>query len=318
MTAPHAHTAPQTATTDPIKSDTDAAALVETGANDGYHFNIIRRAIDMIDNDPFAATSTAGLAAAMGISTSHFQRIFTAWAGISPKRYQQVLKLEHAKSLLAQSKPVLEVSERVGLSSSGRLHDMFVTWDAMTPGDFARRGAGLNLTSGWFETPFGAAFAVASDRGLCGLGFQGDDSMATQEADMKGRWPAAHVTPDAAKIAPLVRAAFKGRARILGAQDAATSQAPLALHLIGAPFQLQVWRALLAIAPGEAASYGAIASAIGNPKASRAVGSAIGQNPLAFVIPCHRALRANGALGGYHWGLNVKRAMLAFEAVAAE
>ena len=241
-----------------------------------YHYAVIERALREIDAGGPALTLDA-LADRMGMSAAHFQRVFSAWVGVSPKRYQQYLTLDHARSLLAERFTVLDTALSTGLSGPSRLHDLFLTWEAMSPGDYARGGAGLRIAWGWFDTPFGPAVVMGTDRGICGMGFA---------ADM-------------------------GEAAALGGQAA-----PLAL--MGAPFQIKVWEALLRIPSGHVTSYGEIAAAIGNPKAVRAVGTAVGRNPISLLIPCHRALRKSGGLGGYHWGLPVKRAILAWESARAD
>jgi AraC family transcriptional regulator of adaptative response/methylated-DNA-[protein]-cysteine methyltransferase len=240
----------------------------------------------------------------MGMSAAHFQRMFSAWAGVSPKRYQQYLQLGHAKALLRDRRAVLEVADEVGLSGPSRLHDLFIRWEAMTPGDFAKGAEGMVIRSGTFETPFGPVVAMGTDKGLCGLGFSAEQGEAAVRDDLAARWPGARLVEDVGRLRPWVEEAFGGG----GAR----------LHLIGAPFQIKVWEALLAIPSGQVTTYGEIARAIGKPAAVRAVGTAVGRNPVSWLIPCHRALRTTGALGGYHWGLPVKRAMLAWEAARAE
>jgi len=240
----------------------------------------------------------------MGMSAAHFQRVFSAWVGVSPKRYQQYLTLDHARSLLAERFTVLDTSLSTGLSGPSRLHDLFLTWEAMSPGDYARGGAGLTIAWGWFETPFGPAVVMGTHRGICGMGFAADMGEAAAFEDLQRRWPLADFVEDAARLHPWVQAALGGQA------------APLAL--MGAPFQIKVWEALLRIPSGHVTSYGEIAAAIGNPKAVRAVGTAVGRNPISLLIPCHRALRKSGGLGGYHWGLPVKRAILAWESARAD
>ena len=269
-----------------------------------YHYQVMRRAIELIDGAE-APLSLEELSGAMGMSAAHFQRLFSAWAGISPKRYQQYLQLGHAKALLRERRAVLEVAGEVGLSGPSRLHDLFLRWEAMTPGEFARGAEGLTIRAGLLDTPFGPAVAMGTEAGLCGLGFAAEQGEEAVRADLLARWPGARVVEDRAAVAPWVEAAFGGRGEAR-------------LRLVGAPFQIKVWEALLAIPSGEVTTYGEIARAIGHPRAVRAVGTAVGRNPLGWLIPCHRALRGTGALGGYHWGLPVKRAMLAWEAARAE
>jgi AraC family transcriptional regulator of adaptative response/methylated-DNA-[protein]-cysteine methyltransferase len=268
-----------------------------------YHYNVLRRALEIIDaHGPGLAL--ADLAAEMGMSPAHFQRLFSAWVGVSPKKYQEYLTLDHAKALLADRFTTLEAAEGAGLSGSGRLHDLFLRWEAMTPGEFAARGAGLNIAFGWFDSPFGLVLAMGTDHGLCGLGFAEETGREATYADLAGRWPKARFHEAPEKLRGWVEAAFSGgEAR---------------LHLIGAPFQIKVWEALLQIPSGQVTTYSELARVTGNPRAVRAVGTAVGRNPVSWIIPCHRALRKSGGLGGYHWGLPVKRAMLAYEAARAD
>lgn len=272
--------------------------------SESYHYNVMRRAIALIDARGEGMTLEA-LAGEMGMSAAHFQRLFSAWVGVSPKRYQQYLALGHAKEMLARRFTTLEAAAAAGLSGTGRLHDLFLRWEAMSPGEFARGGAGLVIRHGWFDTPFGEALAMGTGRGLCGLAFVAETGREAAMADMRARWPGADFIEDPGAIAPWVTAAFSGRGEA-------------ALHMIGAPFQIKVWEALLAIPSGHVTTYSEIARAIGHPRAVRAVGTAVGRNPVSYLIPCHRALRKSGALGGYHWGLPVKRALLAWESARAE
>jgi len=264
-----------------------------------YHYNVVRRALDVIDAEPGIGLDP--LAAHLGLSPAHLQRVFSRWAGVSPKRYQQFLALDHARSLLRDRFTTLATADAVGLSGSGRLHDLFLTWEAMSPGDYARGGAGLTIRWGWCDSPFGPALIMATDRGICGIGFASETGAEPAMADLRARWPHARFVEDPMALRAWADAAFGGTGRT-------------ALHLIGAPFQIKVWEALLRIPTGHVTTYSQIAAAIGHPGASRAVGSAVGRNPIGWLIPCHRALRKSGGLGGYHWGLPVKRAMLAWEA----
>lgn len=273
----------------------------------GYHFGVMRRAIDLIDEgDP--TLSLEDLAARMDMSPAHFQRVFSRWVGVSPKRYQQYLALGHAKALLRDRFTTLEASMATGLSGSGRLHDMFVRWEAMSPGEFARSGEGLVIYWGWFESPFGLSLVMGTEKGICGIGFAAETTEEATIADLMSRWPKANYVEDPTMLRPWVLSAY-------GAADGRLSTAPL--YLIGAPFQIKVWEALLTIPSGQVTTYSEIASAVGNPRAVRAVGTAVGRNPVSWLIPCHRALRKSGGLGGYHWGLPVKRAMLAYESARA-
>lgn len=261
-----------------------------------YHYAVIARALKIIDAAGPALTLD-DLAAQMGISAAHFQRTFSAWVGVSPKRYQQYLTLDHARRLLADRFTVLETAHEAGLSGTGRLHDLFLTWEAMSPGTYAAGGAGLLIRWAYVPTAFGEALVMATDRGICGLGFTEEFGRDWSMRDLTARWPNATYAEDAA-IAPLAQAAMGGRGN---------------LHLIGAPFQIKVWEALLHIPSGHVTTYSELAGAVGHPTAQRAVGTAVGRNPISFLVPCHRALRKSGGLGGYHWGLPIKRAMLAWE-----
>lgn len=273
---------------------------------DSYHYQVMGRAIDAVDRLGPQATLDQ-VAAEMGMSAAHFQRLFSAWAGVSPKRYQQYLTLGHAKRLLADRFTTLETALATGLSGSGRLHDLFLRWEAMSPGDFARAGAGLTIYWGWFESPFGPALVMGTDKGLCGIAFSAETTEEAAMEDLVSRWPKALFTEDPMRLRPWVLRAFGV------AQDG-----PVPLYLIGAPFQIKVWEALMQIPSGHVTTYSEIAQAVGHPKAVRAVGTAVGRNPISYLIPCHRALRKSGGLGGYHWGLPVKRAILAYEAARLE
>lgn len=269
-------------------------------ASDRFHHDLMEAALRLIEAQADRQPSLDALAARMGLSPAHFQRLFSRWVGVSPKRYLQWLTLDHARALLRERHSLLDAALDSGLSGPSRLHDLFVRWEAMTPGEFARGAEGLTLRYGWFESPFGPALAVGTDRGLCGLAFAAEVGPDAAMADLRARWPEARYVEDPAALSPWVEAAFrrKGEAR---------------LHLVGAPFQIKVWEALLSIPSGHVTTYSDIARVIGAPKAVRAVGTAVGRNPVSLLIPCHRALRKSGALGGYHWGLGVKRAMLAWE-----
>jgi len=276
-----------------------APTFADTDPDAGrYHYAVMRRAIEAVDAAPHASLDE--LAASVGLSPAHFQRVFSAWAGISPKRLQQYLSLGHAKALLGARHTLLETSLDVGLSGTSRLHDLFLRWEAMSPGEYARGGAGLTIRHGYLDSPFGEMLVMATDRGLCGIAFTEEAGRDAAMADMTRRWPDATYLPDADAVAPFGAGMFTGgEAR---------------LHLIGAPFQIKVWEALMRIPSGHVTTYSDIARAIGHPRAVRAVGTAVGRNPVSYLIPCHRALRKSGGLGGYHWGLPVKRALLAWEA----
>jgi AraC family transcriptional regulator of adaptative response/methylated-DNA-[protein]-cysteine methyltransferase len=272
-----------------------------------YHYGVIARAIEMIDQAD-TPLSLETLAAAMGMSASHFQRVFSTWAGVSPKRYQQYLTLGHAKTLLRERFTTLDVAHGAGLSGTGRLHDLFVRWEAMSPGEYATGGAGLDIYWGWFESPFGAVVVMGTEKGICGLSLAGEIGEQAAIDDLFTRWPNAVFIEDPARLQPWVLTAFGMN----------PNSAPAPLYLIGAPFQIKVWEALLTMPEGQVTTYGALADAIGNPRAVRAVGTAVGRNPIGYLIPCHRVLRKTGELGGYHWGLPMKRAMLGYEAARVD
>ena len=272
-----------------------------------YHYAVIARALTLIDEAGTGLTLD-GLAAQMGMSPAHFQRVFSQWVGVSPKRYQQYLTLDHARRLLADRFTVLDTALTAGLSGGGRLHDLFLTWEAMSPGDYAKGGAGLTVHWGWFDSPFGQALVMGTDKGICGIGFAAETGADATMHDLVSRWPRASFREDPLFLQPWALSAFG-----LSGDPADTK-----LFLIGAPFQIKVWEALLRIPSGHVTTYGQIAGAIGHPAAMRAVGTAVGRNPVSFVIPCHRAIRKSGGLGGYHWGLPVKRAMLAWESARRE
>lgn len=279
---------------------------------DRYHYGVIARALRIIDEPGGATLPLDTLAARLSMSPAHFQRVFTRWVGVSPKRYQQYLTIDHARRLLAERHTLLDAAGESGLSGSGRLHDLFVRWEAMSPGAFARGGEGLAIRWGWFDSPFGPALVMATDRGICGLAFAAETGPEAAMADLRSRWPKATYVEAPDAIRHWVEAAFGAAEGAEGAGDAAP------LHLIGAPFQIKVWEALLSIPSGHVATYSDIAARVGNPRAVRAVGTAIGRNPVSWLIPCHRAIRKTGGLGGYRWGLPVKRALLARESARAE
>jgi len=274
-----------------------------------FHYDLIAAALRYIEARRDQQPSLEEVAAAIGLSSAHFQRVFSQWVGVSPKRYLQYLTLDHAKRLLDDRFTVLDATYDSGLSAPSRLHDLFLRWEAMTPGEYARKGKDLTISWGWFDCPFGEVLAMGTDRGLCGMAFAAEQGRDRTLADMRGRWPAAvfrevRLHDDGGALANWLAAAFGG--------------GEVALQLIGAPFQIKVWEALLAIPSGHVTTYTEIARSIGNAKAVRAVGNAVGRNPISWLIPCHRALRRDGELGGYHWGLPLKRAMLAYESARLE
>ena len=273
---------------------------------DGGDYETVRRVIEKISLDYRDQPSLDELAAEVGETPTALQKLFTRWAGLSPKAFLQAVTLDHARRLLDEGMPLLETALEVGMSGPGRLHDLFVTHEAMSPGDYKTRGAGLTVRYGFHVTQFGIALVMVTDRGLAGLAFADPGGERSALEDMTGRWPNATYREDLAATAPYAGRIFDP-ARWCADQ-------PLRVVLIGTDFQVRVWEALLKIPMGRACTYSAIASGIGMPSASRAVGAAIGANPISFVVPCHRAVGKSGALTGYHWGITRKRAMLGWEA----
>lgn len=277
-------------------------------AQSGHDYELVRRAIRFLSESWTEQPDLEALAAHLGLSGAHVQKLFKRWCGLSPKAFVQAITLDHARGLLAGSASVLEAAHEVGLSGGGRLHDLFVSHEAMTPGDVKRRGAGLDIAYGFHATPFGEAVLFATARGVAGLAFVDEDagqSRADALADMTRRWPAARFVEAPERTAALVARVFEpGR----WAQEQ-----PVRLVLIGTDFEVRVWETLLRIPMGRAVTYADIARHLGQPTASRAVGSAVGRNPISFVVPCHRVLRSDGNLGGYHWGLTRKRALIGWE-----
>lgn len=249
------------------------------------------------------------VAATIGLSPFHFQRLFTRWVGVSPKKFLQYLTLERAKESLIASASVLDAAHDSGLSGPSRLHDLFMAHEAVTPGEFKQRGFGLAISYGWAESPFGDCLILTTPRGICGLAFAAEGGRAAALADMRSRWPAAGFVADEKQIARLGRTIFAPRH---GDSD------PLKLVLYGSPFQIKVWEALLRIPQGALVSYDGLAAAIGAVGAARAVGSAVGDNPISFLIPCHRVIRKSGVISHYHWGRPRKLAMIGWEAAQRE
>ena len=283
-----------------------SAVLQKDITPEGSDYETVRRVIEKISLDFREQPSLDELAAEVGETPMGLQKLFTRWAGLSPKAFLQAVTLNHARRLLDEGLPLLDASMEVGMSGPGRLHDLFVTHEAMSPGDYKTRGAGLTIRYGWHLSPFGVALVMVTDRGLAGLSFNDAGGEREAFADMSSRWPNAAYVEDVSATAPYAARIF----------DPARWRAeePLRVVLIGTDFQVRVWQALLKIPMHKAKTYSAIAGEIGAPKASRAVGAAIGANPVSFVVPCHRALGKSGALTGYHWGLTRKRAILGWEA----
>lgn len=264
----------------------------------------IEQAILYLENNYQDQPELDEIARQIGLSEYHFQRLFTRWAGVSPKRFLQFLTKEGAKGLLDRSKNLLETTHQVGLSSLGRLHDLFVTTEAMTPGEYKSRGAGMSMHYGIHPTPFGKCLIATTERGICHLSFvQGSEGDAID--NLVADWKQANMIEDYRSTAGLIEPIFDLRYSHRGK--------PLNVHLRGTNFQLKVWEALLQIPPGEVTTYAGIASRIGKPGATRAVGTAVGHNPIAVLIPCHRVIRKVGDFGNYRYGALRKKALLARE-----
>jgi AraC family transcriptional regulator, regulatory protein of adaptative response / methylated-DNA-[protein]-cysteine methyltransferase len=269
-------------------------------------YDCVRRAIAYVTAHRTEHPSLERIAEEVGLSASHFQKLFTRWAGLSPKAFLQAITLDHARSLLDGSASVLDTALETGLSGPGRLHDLFVTHVGLSPGEYKSRGEGLTMSYGVHPCPFGEAVVLMSPRGLCGLGFVDDAGVDAAISDLVRRFPRATFVRDDAATASLSQRVFEPQ---MWRQDQ-----PLRVHLIGSDFEIRVWETLLRIPLGRATTYSDVAHRIGNPKGSRAVGAAVGRNPISFVVPCHRVIGRSGALTGYHWGLTRKQAMLGWEA----
>jgi AraC family transcriptional regulator of adaptative response/methylated-DNA-[protein]-cysteine methyltransferase len=272
-------------------------------------YDQIRRAIAFLTQASAAQPGLDELAAHLALSPTQCQKLFKRWCGLSPKEFVQAITVDRARNLLAGSASVLDAAYEVGLSGGGRLHDLFVSHEAMTPGDYKRGGDGLTMAYGFHASPFGEALLIATERGLAGLAFVDEDKAQTRQdalADMTRRWPKARFVAAPDRTASLAR-------RIFNPADWSKDR-QVRLVLIGTDFEVRVWETLLRIPMGRAVSYRDIARHLGQPTASRAVGSAVGRNPISFVVPCHRVLGANGSLTGYHWGLTRKRALIGWEA----
>jgi AraC family transcriptional regulator of adaptative response/methylated-DNA-[protein]-cysteine methyltransferase len=268
----------------------------------------IEQAIQYLENHYQEQPGLVEVASSIGLSEYHFQRLFTRWAGISPKRFLQFVTKENARALLDRSENLLDTTFEVGLSSLGRLHDLFVSTEAVSPGEYKSRGAGLTIRYGLHPTPFGECLIGLTGRGICHLGFvrSGEgDAIDALVAD----WPQARMLEDHNATAPLVEPIFDLAGR---------SRKPLQLHLCGTNFQVKVWEALLQIPPGAVMTYEQVAVRIGQPASLRAVGSAVGRNPIAVLIPCHRVIRKSGGFGNYRYGPARKLALLAWESARAQ
>ena len=292
--------APQFAAADPhlAKPSAQSAALRD--------YDSVRRAIAFISEHWRSQPTIEAVADAASVTPDELHHLFRRWAGLTPKAFMQALTLDHAKGLLRDSASVLDAALDSGLSGPGRLHDLFVTHEAMSPGEWKNGGAGMTLSYGFHPSPFGTAIVIASGRGLAGLAFADPGQEPIALADMQRRWPNATYIEDPAGTAALAQRVFDTK---LWCADQ-----PLRVILIGTDFEVRVWETLLKIPMGRATTYSNIAANINKPNASRAVGAAVGRNPVSFVVPCHRVIGKTGALTGYHWGITRKQAMLGWEA----
>lgn len=270
-------------------------------------YDRIADAIDFIAHNFDSQPTLKEIAAHLHLSQFHFQRLFCRWAGVTPKRYLQVLTVDRAKQLLAESKPLLDVSFALGLSSGSRLYDHFVQLEAVTPGEYKTKGEGLTIEYAVHDTPFGKAFIAATPKGICSFSFLDlcgtDDHLQT----LRRRWPGAKICENSKTTIEIIRTMF-------GKPVPPDMREPISLYVSGTNFQVSVWKALLQIPSAKVASYSHVAAAIGKPNSARAVGLAVGANPVALMIPCHRVIQQSGKLGGYHWGETRRQAIHAWEA----
>ena len=280
-----------------------SAAPLATAAAD---YDIVRRAIAHIRGHWRAQPEIGTIAEAAGVSATDLHHLFRRWCGLTPKAFLQALTLSHARDLLRASASVLETSYEVGLSGPGRLHDLFVTHEAMSPGEWKAGGEGLTVTYGFHPCPFGMALVMITPRGLAGLALADPGKERAALTDMRRRWPKARYVEDFAATAATARRIFDPKLWL--------PEQPLRVVLIGTDFEVRVWEKLLTIPMGKLTTYSDLARKTGSPKAARAVGAAVGKNPICFVVPCHRVIGKNGDLTGYHWGITRKRAMLGWEA----
>lgn len=295
-----------TLSSSPAQIAARAAIPCATGEEAARDYQVVRQTLEAITGDWRSQPSLEELAARVGLQPIQLQRVFSRWAGITPKQFLQAITLDYARALLKDAATVLDTSYELGLSGPARLHDLFVAHEAMTPGAYRARGAGVTITYGFHPSPFGRALVMTTEHGLAGLAFADPGEEAAALEDMMGRWPRAAYREDAAKTAETARRIFD--------PTAWSAEQPLKIVFIGTDFEIRVWETLLHIPFGRASTYSEIASHLGKPRAARAVGSAVGRNPMSFVVPCHRVLGSSGSLCGYHWGLTRKRAILGWEA----
>lgn len=269
----------------------------------------IAQAISFINDSLYSQPTLDDIAANLHLSPYHFQRLFCRWVGITPKRYLQILTVERAKTLLSESTSLLDVSNSLGLSSGSRLYDHFVNLEAVTPGEYKNDGTDLIIEHAVHKSPFGEMFIAITPRGICNMSFLGNSGNKDQLDHLRKKWPFASIQENKEKTRNVVDVLFSRNEKM---------DRPLSLYVSGTNFQINVWKALLRIPPGSVVSYAQIARAVGRPRAARAVGTAIGANPAAFIIPCHRVIQQTGKLGGYRWGENRLHAIHAWEAARNE
>jgi AraC family transcriptional regulator of adaptative response/methylated-DNA-[protein]-cysteine methyltransferase len=279
---------------------------IETLSTPARDYEVVRKTLAFIHENWREQPSLEAIAEEAQLSPTHLQRLFTRWAGLSPKAFLQAVTLDHARTLLRDSASILDTAYEVGLSGPGRLHDLFVTHEGMTPGFYKAGGKGLTLRFGFHDCPFGRALVMITDQGLAGLAFADDGQEKETLVDMQSRWPGAAYIEDWLQTKPYADRIFK--------PENWRKDQPLRVVFIGTDFEIRVWETLLRIPLGKRSTYSDVAAHIGRPKAARAVGAAVGRNPVSFVVPCHRVLGKSGSLCGYHWGLTRKRAILGWEA----
>ncbi len=273
-------------------------------------YKIVENAIEYLERNFRRQPNLDEIAASVNLSKFHFQRLFKRWAGVTPNQFLRYLTVEYAKSRLRESQSVFDASQDAGLSSASRLHDLFVTFEAMTPGEYKQLGKGLDIRFAFLPTPFGECLLAATERGICALQFPTHQDHEANILELKREWPQAEFVEDRLGMAPVIQRIF-APLRV---------DEPRKLHLLlkGSNFQIHVWRALLAIPSGAIVTYQDVAAHISNPSAARAVGNAVAHNPISYIIPCHRVIRKVGEIHNYRWGAARKKAMLGWEASRLE
>ena len=273
-------------------------------SEESEEYDVIRRVFEAIDGTNYVLSPKA-LARLVDLSPAQLQRVFSNWTGITTQKYQKYLTQGYAKTVLRDKCTTLMIADSLDHSKGGRMHNQFIRWEAMSTGDYGTKGADLTIYEGWFSSPFGEIIAIGTNLGLCGLGFASKMGRDRAREDLIKRWPLALLEKNPNRLASWVEAVFTGESNV-------------DLHMMGTPLQIKVWEAMMRIPSGHVTTYSNIARSINCPKAVRAVSTAVGRNPIGFIIPCHRVLRKSGELGGYHWGTALKRAILAFEGAQDE